>query len=102
MGTKATRALYNMDNEVPVLLRKRNSTREEDTYEENDLFDDPEVIDESDDELVQGEGDGRIAIDDSVKQYLKEIGSYALLTAEQELLLASQVKNLSKLTCASS
>jgi len=91
MGTKATRALYNVDNEVPVLLRKRNSTREEDTYEENDLFDDPEVIDESDDELVQGEGDGRIAIDDSVKQYLKEIGSYALLTAEQELLLASQV-----------
>ena len=91
MGTKATKALYNVDNEVPVLLKKRNHTREVNTYEENDLFDDPEVIDESDDELVQDEGDGRVAIDDSVKQYLKEIGSYSLLTAEQELLLAAQV-----------
>jgi len=91
MGTKATKALYNVDNEVPVLLKKRNPTRENNTYDENDLFDDPEVIDESDDELVQDEGDGRVAIDDSVKQYLKEIGSYSLLTAEQELLLAAQV-----------
>jgi RNA polymerase primary sigma factor len=90
MGTKATKALYNVDNEVPVLLKKRNHTREVSTYDENDLFDDPEVIDESD-ELVQDEGDGRVAIDDSVKQYLKEIGSYSLLTAEQELLLAAQV-----------
>ena len=91
MGTKATKALYNVDNEVPVLLKKRNHTREDNTYDENDLFDDPEVIDESDDELVQDEEDGRVAIDDSVKQYLKEIGSYSLLTAEQELLLAAQV-----------
>ncbi len=91
MGTKATKALYNVDNEVPVLLKKRNHIREVNTYDENDLFDDPEVIDESDDELVQDERDGRVAIDDSVKQYLKEIGSYSLLTAEQELLLAAQV-----------
>ena len=91
MGAKATKALYNVDNEVPVLLKKRNSIREVDTYEENDLFDDPEVIDESDDEFPQDEEDGRVAIDDSVKQYLKEIGSYSLLTAEQELLLAAQV-----------
>ena len=91
MGTKATKALYNVDNEVPVLLKKRNHTRGVNTYDENDLFDDPEVIDESDDELVQDEEDGRVAIDDSVKQYLKEIGSYSLLTAEQELLLAAQV-----------
>ena len=91
MGTKATKALYNVDNEVPVLLKKRNHIREVNTYDENNLFDDPEVIDESDDELVQDEGDGRVAIDDSVKQYLKEIGSYSLLTAEQELLLAAQV-----------
>ena len=91
MGTKGTKVLYNVGNEVPVLLKKRNHTREVNTYDENDLFDDPEVIDESDDELVQDEGDGRVAIDDSVKQYLKEIGSYSLLTAEQELLLAAQV-----------
>src|SRR5437016_164862 len=91
MGTRATKALYNVDNEVPVLLKKRNHIREVNTYDENDLFDDPEVIDESDDELVQDEEDGRVAIDDSVKQYLKEIGSYSLLTAEQELLLAAQV-----------
>lgn len=91
MGTKATKALYNVDNEVPVLLKKRNSIREVDTYDENDLFDDSEVIDESEDEFAQDEEDGRVAIDDSVKQYLKEIGSYSLLTAEQESLLAAQV-----------
>ncbi len=37
--------------------------------------------------LVEEEGeDQRSAVDDSVKQYLKEIGMYPLLTAEQELL----------------
>jgi RNA polymerase primary sigma factor len=37
------------------------------------------------------EEDLRTAVDDSVKQYLKEIGMYPLLTAEQELLLAERV-----------
>src|SRR5438067_1136579 len=45
---------------------------------------------EEDDDFVEHE-DQRSAIDDSVKQYLKEIGSYPLLTAEQELLLAERV-----------
>src|SRR5256714_466206 len=95
MGTKGTKVLYNVDNEVPVLLKKRNPTREDDTCNENDRFENLEEIDEfddeQDDEAAEGEEDRRIAIDDSVKQYLKEIGSYPLLTAEQEVLLAEQV-----------
>ena len=95
MGTKGTKVLYNVGNEVPVLLKKKNRAMRDGTYDENDLFDDPEIIDEcdgeQDDEFVEETEDRRLAIDDSVKQYLKEIGSYPLLTAEQELLLAQQV-----------
>jgi RNA polymerase primary sigma factor len=95
MGTKGTKVLYNVGNEVPVLLKKKNRATRDGTYDENDLFDDPEIIDEcdgeQDDEFVEETEDRRLAIDDSVKQYLKEIGSYPLLTAEQELLLAQQV-----------
>jgi RNA polymerase primary sigma factor len=95
MGTKGTKVLYNVGNEVPVLLKKKKRAMRDGTYDENDLFDDPEIIDEcdgeQDDEFVEETEDRRLAIDDSVKQYLKEIGSYPLLTAEQELLLAQQV-----------
>jgi RNA polymerase primary sigma factor len=46
---------------------------------------------ENDEELVEEEEDQRSAVDDSVKQYLKEIGMYPLLNAEQELQLAERV-----------
>ncbi|GCE11992.1 sigma-70 family RNA polymerase sigma factor [Tengunoibacter tsumagoiensis] len=46
---------------------------------------------EYEDEYEEEEEDQRMAVDDSVKQYLKEIGMYPLLTAEQELLLAERV-----------
>src|SRR2546421_7649001 len=95
MGTKGTKVLYNVGNEVPVLLKKKKRAMRDGTYDENDLFGDSEIIDEcdgeQDDEFVEETEDRRLAIDDSVKQYLKEIGSYPLLTAEQELLLAQQV-----------
>src|SRR5207244_7493079 len=58
-------------------------------------IDDTEIIyecdGEHDDELVEETEDRRLAIDDAVKQYLKEIGTYPLLTAEQELILAERV-----------
>lgn len=43
------------------------------------------------DELDANEKDGRLALDDAVKQYLKEIGTFPLLTAEQELQLGERV-----------
>jgi len=43
------------------------------------------------DECEEVDEDQRGAVDDSVKQYLKEIGMYPLLTAEQELQLAERV-----------
>src|SRR5579883_544095 len=63
-----------------------------------DFFDDQEVVEddkvfgyEYDEEFEEEEEDQRTAVDDAVKQYLKEIGMYPLLTAEQELLLAERV-----------
>jgi RNA polymerase primary sigma factor len=44
-----------------------------------------------DDEPEEEEEDQRTAIDDAVKQYLKEIGMYPLLTADQELFLAERI-----------
>src|SRR5205085_8637673 len=52
-----------------------------------------EYDDEQDDDFAEDseESGQKGAIDDSVKQYLKEIGTYPLLTAEQELSLAERV-----------
>jgi RNA polymerase primary sigma factor len=62
----------------------------------NDLYTEPDggeaYYEEKEDEWEdQGEEKQRGAADDAVKQYLKEIGSYPLLTAEQELALAERV-----------
>ncbi len=65
--------------------------KEQSTYDELDMYNELELSDEYGDEFAEEETDQRVAIDDSVKQYLKEIGSYPLLTAEQELLLAERV-----------
>lgn len=58
--------------------------------DEHVLDTESEFVYESDDELVEEE-DLRYAVDDSVKQYLKEIGMYPLLTAEQEHCVAERV-----------
>ncbi len=52
-------------------------------------FFDEEVDDASEEEEV----DQRTVVDDSVKQYLKEIGMYPLLTAAQECQLAERIAN---------
>ncbi len=96
MGTKATKAMYSVSGEVPVLSRK-NGRSAGSSYDDHDLFNetdfDDEFEDESDDEGEESAVEQRGAIDDSVKQYLKEIGSYPLLTAEQELQLAEKVSH---------
>ena len=94
MGTKANRTMYSVGNEVPVLPGKK-STSKDNSYDESDPFDDVDIEDVFDDESGEDEDevaeDQRGAVDDSVKQYLKEIGSYPLLTAEQELSLAERI-----------
>ena len=97
MGTKANRTMYSVGNEVPVLPGKK-STSKDSSYDESDLFNEVDLEDAFDDERDEdgdegdeGATDQRGAIDDSVKQYLKEIGSYPLLTAEQELSLAERI-----------
>jgi len=60
----------------------------------NDFYLDAELQDAFDfeeEEVDIEEEDRRGAIDDAVKQYLKEIGMYPLLTAEQELQLAERI-----------
>jgi RNA polymerase primary sigma factor len=90
MGRRANTPSHSTDLTVAVapgrkrLVKEYVSERPE--LEEKDLFYDYE--EESEEE---GEEDKRGAVDDSVKQYLKEIGMYPLLTAEQELLLAERV-----------
>jgi len=94
MGAKTAKAYFSIetteDAASHVLLKKNRMSRR-DSYLESDLYTDLEICDDCDDEFEEGEEDRRGAIDDAVKQYLKEIGTYPLLTAEQELTLAERV-----------
>ncbi len=94
MAVRATKACYDLDNEVPVKLVKKNVQEESHSYEGQSIHIEPEIGDEFGDEkedLEEEEEERRGAIEDSLKQYLKEIGTYPLLTAEQELTLAERV-----------
>ena len=49
------------------------------------------ILDEVDEDVEDEHEDQRSVLDDSVKQYLKEIGTYPLLTGQQELQLAERI-----------
>src|ERR1700736_4542857 len=80
---------------------RKGQTRERKTRVVNSFDLDGELLDGFDIEEEEEFGaeeeqrgrSGTGTIDDSVKQYLKEIGSYPLLTAEQELQLAERVSH---------
>jgi RNA polymerase primary sigma factor len=91
VGVRATRVSQSVDNELSVLVGKRRHAKDS-VYERTDGANERSFSYECEEEVVEEEGeDQRSAVDDSVKQYLKEIGMYPLLTAEQELLLAERV-----------
>jgi len=93
MGARTAKTYYSVDtinDPTPVLLKKSRA-KKRDSYVESDLYTDLDLCDEYEGEFEDGEEDRRGAIDDAVKQYLKEIGTYPLLTAEQELILAERV-----------
>jgi len=104
MAAKVNQAYYSVGSvngdEVQILAGKKGRAKAKvaSSYAESDFYPDleanetyDEFDEERDDENEEEGEDGRGAIDDSVKQYLKEIGTYPLLTAEQELTLAERV-----------
>jgi RNA polymerase primary sigma factor len=92
MGRRANATMQSTDQPgVAAAPTKKRSVKEyynerPELEEEKDLFYNYEEESEEEEEE-----DKRGAVDDSVKQYLKEIGMYPLLNAEQELLLAERV-----------
>ena len=92
MGRKASGVSRRVEqDDIVVAPRKRSASR--DAFAEQNELDEKEFFYETEEELAEEEEaeDKRGAVDDSVKQYLKEIGMYPLLTAEQELILAERV-----------
>jgi RNA polymerase primary sigma factor len=73
-----------------VALEEKSMTREY-LDERADLSMEKGFFEEETDEASEGDEDQRTAVDDSVKQYLKEIGMYPLLSAEQECRLAERI-----------
>src|SRR5579863_6491462 len=85
--------VYSHSEEVALSARK-GQRRERKERAANNFDLETELQDEfdsEDDEEFIEEEEQRGALDDSVKQYLKEIGTYPLLAAEQELQLAERV-----------
>jgi RNA polymerase primary sigma factor len=82
-----------IDEDAPLARKK---TRTKASFDKLDVSEDNDFdlgFDAFDDELgdEDEQEDARSVLDDSVKQYLKEIGTYPLLTASQELVLAERI-----------
>ncbi len=95
----------NGDTSMMVAATRRTAKEMRDVNEEYKLRDDEIKLiyeegeaDEAD-EADTDEKDGRQALDDAVKQYLKEIGTFPLLTAEQELQLGERVVRGDSIAC---
>ena len=77
-----------------ALAEKPNRTRTRKAKDECDIDLDMQDVFTIEDEDDWGEETEQLgAADDAVKQYLQEIGTYPLLTGEQELQLAERVAN---------
>jgi len=91
--TMGARAAYSLDriNDVDSVQIKKGRERQHNSYLYREMYSEPEGEEECNYEFEDEAEDKRGAIDDAVKQYLKEIGTFPLLTAEQELMLAEGV-----------
>ncbi len=89
MVTRTVKAVPGVETSVAV--KSKRKTVKDALLDEAREEDENEFSYEYDDEPEEEEEDQRTAIDDAVKQYLKEIGMYPLLTAEQELFLAERI-----------
>ncbi len=90
MVVKAARMPRSIGGEGTVALSKRRVTSV-DTFDGSEAGDSIDLEYDSYDEEGEVAADEQGAVDDSVKQYLKEIGMYPLLSGEQELQLAERV-----------
>ena len=93
---KTTKAMNAAKPETPVMIgkKRRSKVQKDQDFEREELVLDGDFSCDYDDEAeeeVEEVEDQRFAIDDAVKQYLKEIGTYPLLNAQQELQLAEQI-----------
>lgn len=105
MGARVTNKVYSNSTvidykiaEAPVerdLQSKKSKGRSKKRFDEQDvtydfeLAEEPELFEEEEEPEEEAQG----AIEDVVKQYLKEIGTYPLLTAAQELELAERISH---------
>lgn len=96
MKAKVAGISTNAENTLSIMVEKKRRTKEHKTskssYEKKGVEQELSYTDyafEQDEEPE--EEDQRSVVDDAVKQYLKEIGTYPLLSAEQELVLAERI-----------
>ena len=92
---RRTRTTSTQDDSFTRRATSVRSARKSDAFSLNDDFDIEDMLDTDFDDESDEEQEGELAhysvTDDSVKQYLKEIGTYPLLTAAQELSLAERI-----------
>jgi RNA polymerase primary sigma factor len=88
MVARATKTSRTQGRKVTAAPGKKRATQEY-IYDSNNIG--SECALDYDEELENDTEYERSSIDDSVKQYLKEIGMYPLLSGEQELQLAERV-----------
>ncbi len=94
MAAKSGKVLVTGEGNVAVMKEKKRTSRKasQNSFDGQESFEEEKDFSyDCDDDFNEDEEDQRTTVDDSVKQYLKEIGMYPLLSAEQELFLAERI-----------
>ncbi len=93
MAARTSKMAQHGISSVATVERRRSARTKDDSFVVGALEEETDICDTYDDDFGMDEEEEQVrgVADDAVKQYLKEIGMYPLLTAEQELLLAERV-----------